>query len=313
MKPGRVLVTGATGQVGRPLCEALAADGHEVVVLSRRPDEARDLVPQAAAHLAWDSDSIGGEWAEALDGADAVVALAGAPFFRRWKSWEEFERVGTGGRVSANRNLVAAMRRCEQPPKVFVTGSAVGYYGFTDSDEPVTEQTPAGTDRWALGTLAWEAEALAARDLGVRVVALRTGVVFSAEDGMTANMRDQFARGFGAVIAPGTQWLPWIHIADEVGLIRLALADDRAEGGLNASAPNPARYRDYALVMGRAVGRKVRLTLPGIVLRWGLGDVADSVLHNRRMLPGKALDLGYQFAFPDLDAALADLLQTPRH
>lgn len=308
MNGGRVVITGATGQIGRPLTAQLAADGFDVVVLSRRPDRARDLVPEASAWLAWDAEQGSGDWVEALDGAIAVVGLAGAPFFRRWKSRAEFERVATGGRISANRHLVAAMRRAADPPEVFVTGSAVGYYGFTGGDEIVTEQTPAGADWWARGALASESEARAATDLGVRVVAIRTGIVLSPRQGMAAANRRQFSRGFGAVIGPGTQWLPWIHIADEVGLIRLAVTDQRITEALNASAPHPARYRHYAQALGDTLARPVRLRLPGAVMRWALGDVADSVLHNRRMIPQLALDLGYRFLFPDLSQALTSLL-----
>lgn len=175
----------------------------------------------------------GGEWADALQGAAEVVGMAGAPFFRRWKSWEEFERVGTGGRIAANRNLVAAMRRCDQPPGVFVTGSAVGCYGLTGGDQPVSEDSPAGTDRWRAGTTAWEAEAMAVGESGVRVVALRTGIVLSPQEGMAA--RQRIRRGH----RPGQPVTAVDHIADEVGLIRLALSDERVEGGLNAFAPNP--------------------------------------------------------------------------
>jgi len=121
-------------------------------------------------------------------------------------------------------------------------------------------------------------------------------------------MAPQFRRGFGAIILPGSQWLPWIHIDDEVELFHLALSDQRIQGPLNASAPNPARYRDYAHAMGRTLHRPVWLRLPGAVMRLALSDVADSVLHNRRMLPRKALDLGHRFRFPDLEPALSQLL-----
>lgn len=240
-------------------------------------------------------------------GALAVVNLAGAPFFRRWTR-AEFEQIAAGSRIRGNHTLVEAIRTAAVRPSVFVSGSAVGYYGFTDSDEPVTEDTPAGTDRWGAGASAWEAEALRAEQLGVRTVCARTGIVFGSGEGMTAEMAPQYREGFGPIILPGTQWLPWIHTADEVGLFLLAIFDERVHGGLNASAPEPVRFREFAHWMGRAVGRRVWMRLPGWVMRLALGEVADSLLHNRRIIPRKALDLGYQFQFPTLQPALADLI-----
>jgi uncharacterized protein (TIGR01777 family) len=239
------------------------------------------------------------------------VALAGAPFFRKWKSREEFERVGTGGRVLANRGLVNAMRAAKSPPSVFVSASAVGYYGFIDSDEVVTEETLVGADSWAAGARSWEAEALKAGEFGIRTVLVRTGIVFSSDDGMAANMIAAYQRGFGPILLPGTQWVPWIHIADEVGLFTLAIEDELVTGPLNASAPEPVRFTEFARAMGRSGGKRVWLRLPGRVMRFSLGDVADSVLHNRRMVPQKALNLGYTFQFPTIDTALKDLF--PRH
>ena len=242
------------GRAARPLAAKLIADGFDVVSLSRRPAESPHLVPGAVAHLAFDPADPG-PWQDAIDGARAVVALGGAPFFRKWASWEEFERVGTGGRVVANRALVSAIERASRRPEVYVTASAVGYYGFIDSDEIITESSPAGPDKWAMGTVAWETEAMRATELGVRVVVgVRTGIVLSPTGGMAAQMAPQFRRGFGAIILPGTQWLPWIHIDDEVAMALFALAvhDERVTGGLNASAPNPARFVDYAARPGSA-------------------------------------------------------------
>ncbi len=302
----RIVITGATGQIGRVLSRRLIEAGHEVVVLSRDPNKARTTVPGAADYVAWEPAG-SGPWAAAIDGAEAVVGLAGAPFFRKWKSRDEFERVGTGGRVLANRGLVNAMRAAAVRPRVFVSASAVGYYGFLDSDEVVTEATPAGTDSWAQGTISWETEALRAEELGVRTVLVRTGIVFSPEEGMAANMIAGYRRGFGPIVLPGSQWVPWIHVADEAGLFAFALEDQRVRGGFNASAPEPVRFAEFARAMGRTVGKRVWLRVPGRFMRFGLGDVADSVLHNRRMVPRKAFDLGYAFRFPTLDAALADL------
>jgi uncharacterized protein (TIGR01777 family) len=308
----RIVITGATGQIGRPLSRRLLDAGYGLVVLSRDPDHARRIVPGALDYLAWQPGE-SGPWVGAIDGAYAVIGLAGAPFFRKWKTKEEFERVGTGSRILANRGLVTAMRAATVRPRVFISASAVGWYGFRDSDDEVTEATPGGVDTWAHGNAAWEAEAVKAEELGIRTVRLRTGIVLSADEGMAASMVDQYRRGFGPIVLPGTQWLPWIHIADEVGLILFALRDERVRGPLNASAPEPARSAEFARAMGRVVGKRVWLRVPGAFMRLALGDVADSVLHNRRMVPRAALDFGYAFRFPSLEPALRDLLaEDPR-
>jgi len=304
--PKRIVITGATGQIGRPLTRRLMEEGHHVVVFSRDPEHARAVLAGAAEYVAWAPEE-SGDWTSAIDGADAVVGLAGAPFFRKWKSREEFERVGTGGRVLANRGLVNAMRSASSPPSVFVSASAVGYYGFRDTDEVVTEDSPPGTDSWAAGAISWETEALRAEELGIRTVLVRTGIVFSPDEGMAANMIGAYRRGFGPILLPGTQWVPWIHIADEVGLLILAVQDERVRGPLNAAAPEPVRFAEFAHAMGRAAGKRVWLRVPGQVMRFSLGDVADSVIHNRRMTPRKALNLGYTFQFPTIDAALGNL------
>lgn len=306
---GRIVIAGATGQVGKPLCARLIAEGYSVVVLTRRPRVAAGDVPGAEDYLAWEPGVVG-PWASAVDGAAAVVNLAGAPFFRRW-SRGDFDRVVTGGRILGNRCLAEAVTAASTRPGVFVSASAVGYYGFTgvgDPDEIVTEHTPPGIDHWANGVRAWEAEAARVVQAGVRTAFLRTGIVLAADEGMAVRMAPQFRRGFGAVIGSGSQWLPWIHVDDVVGLYHLALTDDRVDGGLNVAALNPVRYRDYAEAMAAIAGRPVRLTVPGAAMRLALGDVADSVLHNRRMIPARALELGYEFSFADLSAALRDVL-----
>ena len=172
----------------------------------------------------------------------------------------------------------------------------------------MTEDTPPGTDRWARGTLAWEQEAARAESLGIRTVWVRTGIVLSPDEGMATQLRTQFQRGFGAIALPGTQWLPWIHIDDEIMLFTAAIDDIRIRGPLNASAPNPVTYREFAQAMGKTLHRPVLLRLPGVVLRWALGDVADSVLHNRRMIPSKALNLGLTFQHETILPTLNDLL-----
>ena len=176
----------------------------------------------------------------------------------------------------------------------------------------VTEDTPAGTDTRGGDNTAVENEAVQAEALGVRTVRLRTGVAFSRDGGMTGNMLPQYRRGWGGIILPGTQWVPWIHIADVVGLVVFALEDERVRGPLNLSAPEPVRFREFAQTFGRVLGRRVWLPIPGLFIQLGLGgEAAASMLHNRRMIPRKALDLGYPFQFPTLEPALRDLFPTP--
>jgi uncharacterized protein (TIGR01777 family) len=289
-----VLVTGATGLVGRPLVRTLAAAGHAVTAVSRRPGRA----PLRA--VGW--DGVAGVISE----VDAVVNLAGEPVAAgRWT--DERKHAIRASRVDGTRAIVEAMRGATKRPAVLVNASATGYYGPC-GDEEVDEMHAAGTDFLASVCKAWEAEAVAAEALGVRVIRLRTGIVLAAEGGALGRMLPPFRACLGGPIGGGGQWMPWVHVDDVCGLVVAALAGEAWQGAVNATAPEPVRNRDFARALGRALDRPAVLPLPGFVLRVALGEMATILLTGQRAVPAAALGFGYDFRHPTLPEALADCL-----
>ncbi|TMB26676.1 MAG: TIGR01777 family protein [Deltaproteobacteria bacterium] len=292
----KVAVAGANGLIGSNLVRALRARGDEVVPLVRNP--------RHPGEVRWDPRA-GGEWTRALEGVDGIVNLAGANIGgKRWS--EEYKKEMRDSRLQPTRALVEAMRAASRRPRVFVSASAVGYYGDRGDDE-VTEATPAGSDFLAGLCKDWEEEAGRAEQLGVRTVLLRTGVVLDREDSALAKMLPPFKAFLGGPIGSGRQWFPWIHIADEVGLILWAL-EGSARGPVDAVSPAPVRMKEFARALGRALHRPAVLPVPAFALRLAVGEMAEVLLGGQRALPKKALDGGYRFRFDDVDRALQDVL-----
>ncbi len=303
--PNRVVVTGATGVIGKALCRRLRERGYEVVVCSRNPEAARATVPGAARYVQWSAGETG-SWAEAIDGALAVVSLAGAPIIgRRWSP--RYKEAIRESRGAGTRGLVEAMERARVKPRVFVSASAIGYYGLRGEDEAV-EATPPGADFLAQVCREWEREAARAEALGIRTAVVRTGIVLNAEEGPVPRMLPLFRLFLGGPILPGNQPLSWIHLEDEVGILLLALEDERASGPINATAPEPATQRQFAAELGRRLRRPSWLPVPGFVLQLAMGEVAAQLTAGRRVAPRKALELGYRFRHPTLESALRQIL-----
>ena len=306
----RVVIVGATGQIGRPLCHELMRAGHYVVVFSRDPSRARDVVPGAADHVAWSPDELPRGCAGHLESADAVVYLAGGPLFDGRRHSRADVAAESQARAGALGQLVAALGGLTRPPGVLIAASSVGYYGYAGrSDLPVDETHPAGTDWWGRDSAAIEQAALAARTHGVRTVILRTGYVLTP-DSLSSQVA-QFRRHFGGWIGTGRGWTPWIHVGDEVGIIMFALEQPAAGGPVNLTAPQPARARQFAGALGRATGHRAWLPAPTPFVRLGLGIVTDILVRGKRVIPAQVSALGYQFSFPDLDSALHNLLGQP--
>jgi len=297
-----VFLTGATGLVGRALTGALLGRGHVVTALSRAKDAPARL-PPGVRHLAGDPAEPG-PWEEHLARADACVHLAGEPIAAgRWT--QERKRRLVESRVRSTERVAAVIRA--GGPEVLVSASAVGLYG-SRGDEVLDEAAAPGQGFLAELCRAWEAAALPARERA-RVVWLRTGIVLAAHGGALPRLARPFRLFAGGPLGRGDSWQPWIHLADEVGLLLLALEDARAEGALNACAPEPARSRDLARALGRVLSRPAALPVPEAALRIALGELASVVLASQRMVPARALALGYRFRFPELEGALRDLLR----
>ncbi len=311
MQPGgkRVIVVGATGIIGRPLCRILQAAGYELVVFSRDPAAARRLVPDASEYVAWQAEERG-DWVSAVDGAWAVVNMAGAPFFACWNA--AYKREVSASRQRATRGLIYAMSVANVKPQVFIGGGSIGFYGFMDKgnqkDKELDERQPVGNDWWGRDSLQLEEEILCAEDIGVRTVVIRTGIILDAGAGALGGQLERYQKGQGSYIRPGDQWYSWIHVEDEAELIRFALEDERVRGALNATAPYPERNREFFHILGELLGKPVNTGLPGFVLRLFLGEVATVVIHGRRVMPAKAQELGYKFKYAHAEEALRDLL-----
>jgi uncharacterized protein len=296
----RVFVTGATGLIGRTLIGELLADGHAVVAVTRRGPGAG--LPTGVEVVEGDP-ARPGRWQEALAGCNACVHLAGEPVASgRWTA-ERKARI-EGSRVDSTR-LVAEVITAGGPD-VLVSGSAVGLYG-SRGDELLDEASPPGTGFLAEVSRRWEAAAAPAARRA-RVVLLRTGIVLARQGGALPELVRPFRLMAGGPLGAGDFWQPWIHLADEVGLLRLALHDPRVAGPLNATAPAPVRNRELAAALGRVLHRPARLRVPEAALRLLVGELADVLLASQRVVPAKALELGYEFRFPALEPALRDLL-----
>ena len=316
----RVTVTGATGLIGRRLVARLLERGDDVTVLSRDAAGARTeiaYIERALEHgtsesrghfetAAW-SPADGPAPAEALAGRDGVVHLAGEPVAQRWTD-EARARIRTS-REAGTRNLVAGLRAADPRPGALVSASAVGWYGDR-GDDPLDEEQPPGDDFLATVVRQWESQARKAAELGVRVVLVRTGVVLDRGGGALAKMLPFFRAGIGGPVAGGRQWMPWIH-ADDVAGIYLAALDGAAwEGPVNATAPQPARNRDFSRALGRALRRPAFAPVPAFALRALYGDMAEIVTASQRAIPTRSQQLGYTFAHPDLDEALRHALSS---
>jgi uncharacterized protein len=300
----RVTVTGATGLVGTKLVAAMQARGDEVTVLSRDPQRARTALDVEA--LPWDPLREPAPTA-AFAGRDAVAHLAGENVAQRWS--QSARRAIKESRVLGTANLLAGLRELtgEERPAVLVSSSAVGYYG-PHGDEPLDEEAPPGNDYLAQVCVEWEAQALAARQLGMRAVQIRTGVVLDRSGGALAKMLPPFRLGLGGPVAGGRQYVSWIHPDDLLGIVLAALQDERWSGPVNATAPTPATNSELTGALGRALHRPTLLPVPGAALRLLYGDMAQIVTSGARVLPAKPLMLGYQFLHPRLDEALAAAL-----
>jgi uncharacterized protein (TIGR01777 family) len=295
----RVVVTGASGLIGSRLCEVLKSRGDEVVALSRSGGDTGERVR-------WDPVA-GPAPAGTLAGADAVVNLAGEPIAQRWT--EEAKRKIRDSRVLGTRNLVEGLHAADPRPGVLASASAAGIYGDR-GDQPLDESSSKGTDFLATVCTDWEAAAaVAATELGMRVVYVRTGVVLDAAGGALKTMLPPFRLGLGGPIAGGKQYLPWVALDDVVGIYLAAIDGPTWSGPVNAAAPTAATNADFAHALGRALHRPAFAPVPAFVLRARYGEMATIVTSSARMVPRRAQELGYEFKYPRLDGALAAALR----
>lgn len=297
----KILVTGGTGLIGKDLCHRLSAAGHEVAIVSRR-------VPSSTPYrvFVWDPLSSPPP-ADAIEGTDAVIHLAGEPVSgSRWTP--EVKRRIRESRVTGTRNLVEGIAKCTSPPRILIGASAVGFYGDRGEDA-LDEAAPRGTGFLSDTCVEWETEGKRAEALGLRVAQVRIGVVLSRSGGALSLMLPAFKFGLAASLGDGRQWFPWIHIDDVVGIILHSLLNEEISGPINAVSPGIVRNEQFTRSLAQALHRPAFLTAPSFALNLLMGEMSGVVLASQRVVPRRVLDTGYQFFFPDLDQALAELLK----
>ncbi len=301
----RVLITGASGLIGSALCDALLARGDEVVGLTRDPDRARPKNPTVSWY-AW-SATTERPPAQALDGVDGVVNLIGEEINQRLTDQAKV-RIRES-RLVGTRNLLQGIEASPTTPSVFVGQSAIGYYGDRGA-QILDEESQPGEGFAAEVPVDWEAAEREAEGAVDRVVIFRTGLVLTKRGGLLKQLLLPFKLGVGGPIAGGEQYMSWIHLEDLVGLFLWALDDHRVWGVINATAPNPVTNREFSKALGRALHRPAVMPVPKLaVTALRGGELADAVAGGARVLPRKALDLGYEFRHPELDEALRSALR----
>jgi len=300
----RIVVTGATGFIGQSLVQRLAADGHEVHILIRKP---RTGLPPQIPYSIWDAQENDPPPA-ALNGAEAVIHLAGEPVTQRWT--QAVKRSIRSSRVGGTQRLISALSQLNSFPRVLIAGSAIGYYG-SRSDEVLTEASAPGKGFLAEVCEEWESAANLGLALNMRVVRLRTGIVLGREGGALARMLPAFRAGAGGRLGSGEQWMSWIHLQDLISLIIQALTNEKLTGAINAVAPAPVRNSDFTHALAGELRRPAIFPAPMFLLRLLFGEMAAAVLEaSQRVLPVAAEKAGFDFRYTELGPALRDLLRS---
>lgn len=298
----KALVTGATGFVGRRLLAKL----DHAVVLSRDADRAAKQLEQFHVRaFSWEPSS-GPPPAAAFDGIDTIFHLAGDPVAEgRWN--EKKKARIRDSRVIGTRNLVTTLRGLSEKPRTLVSASAVGYYG-SRGDEEIDERSPPGSDFLAEVCIGWEREAVAARELGIRVVPIRVGIVLGEKGGALAKMLTPFYLGLGSPLGSGKQYMSWIHIDDLVEEMLFASREHSVDGPLNGVAPHPVTNREFTKTLGRLLNRPTFMpAVPPLALKFLIGDFGEVLLDSQRAVPRAALAAGFKFQFSELEPALRDV------
>ena len=296
----KVLITGATGLIGIALQKSFRSRGYELLLASRK--EANE-----PGHIQWSIED-GFAEPDKLEGIDVVVHLAGENVSGlRWT--DEKKKAIRDSRVIGTRNVVDAISKLKNKPKVFVASSAVGFYGER-GDEEVTESSAAGDNFLAGVSKEWEAESRRAEDAGIRTVLLRTGIVLSKDGGALATMLTPFKLGVGGVVGSGLQWMSWISLDDEIAVINYVIENENIRGAVNAVSPNPVTNHDFTKTLGEVLYRPTFLPLPEFAVSMVFGEMGDALLlASTKVIPKRLTDAGFEFKYPDLKAAIENAVK----
>jgi uncharacterized protein (TIGR01777 family) len=298
----QIVISGATGFVGQALVRRLERDSHHIKALSRNPDRAREALGSAVETVDLNDDNA---LRKAIDGADVVVNLAGENVSggrwtqaRKKRLWDS--------RVVVTERIVSAMEESQMTPSVLISASAVGIYGDT-GDAVASESTNSSTDFLARLCVGWEAAAVRAEDLGVRVVRVRMGVVMGRGGGALKFLLPLFSKGLGGPLGNGQQWMSWIHLEDLVQVMMAALHDERFRGAVNAVAPDSVRNGRFSEELAASVGSTARMAVPGVLLRLGMGHASSMLLNSSRVDDKTLRAMDFEFLYPTLRSALREI------
>jgi uncharacterized protein len=293
----KVLITGASGLIGTALQKSFEEKGYEMLLASRSE-------PKDKNQIKWSMDTgFADDDLPRLEGLDAVIHLAGENVSGlRWT--DEKKKAIRDSRVFGTRTMIEAFAKLEKKPKVFITGSAIGFYGDRDDDE-MTETSAAGDTFLAKVCKEWEAESRRAEDMGIRTVLLRTGIVLSKDGGALATMLTPFKLGVGGVVGSGQQWMSWVSLDDVVAIINFALENESLRGAINAASPNPVTNEEFTKTLGSVLYRPTFLPLPEFAVNLVFGEMGDALLlASTRVIPKRLVDAGYEFKYTDLKTAI---------
>jgi uncharacterized protein (TIGR01777 family) len=300
----KVIITGATGFVGKALSSSLLESGYEVMALSRDQKKAQSVLADKASVIEWDGTTSSG-WASTVENADAIINLAGANLSSRyWTS--SYKKELWDSRVNAGRAVVQAIMRAKQKPRMLIQASAIGYYG-SRKDETLDEHSEKGSGFLADLVQAWETSTEAVEAQGVARLIIRSGVILGKGSIITSLLQLPFKIYGGGYPGSGKQWFSWIHLEDQIRIIRLLMEDSPIMGVVNLASPEPVKMKEFCRVFGKVLHKPVWVRVPAVALKLVLGDMAkETVLASQKIFPKKLLEVGYQFKYPNLEPALAD-------
>jgi uncharacterized protein (TIGR01777 family) len=299
-----IILAGATGLIGKEIARLLIERGDKVTIFSRSVEKAKNIIPNAEKYIVWNTQST--DWYKILEGQDAVINLSGENLMaKRWN--EEHKKNILSSRINTTAVFVNAFERVVNKPKVYLSASAIGYYGFTKN--MVTENSPSGKDFLAGVVKIWEKESEKIEKFNVRRINIRIGIVLDKNEGALSKMILPFKLFIGGPLGSGNQWFPWIHISDVAGIFLYALDNEKVKGAVNCCSPDLVTMRGFCNSLGIILNRPSFFRIPEFVLKIVLGESSDVIVNTSGALPQKIIEAGYKFRFEKLENALRSILK----